>query len=103
MIRIFEYGQVPNGEIFARGDLKTGVEETVSAIIADVRQNGDAALYRYCKQFDKVELTSLEVSAEELQEAFDTVEPEFLEILRQAAENIRLFHEKQVRNSFIIN
>ena len=103
MIRIYEYGQVPNSEIFARGDLKTGVEETVSAIIADVRQNGDEALYRYCRQFDKVELSSLEVSEAELQEAFDAVEPEFLDILREAAENIRQFHEKQLRNSFIIS
>ena len=46
MIRIYEYGQVPNSEIFARGDLKTGVEETVSAIIADSPFSSPEAIIR---------------------------------------------------------
>ena len=54
-------------------------------------------------KFDKAELTSLLVSKEEIDEAFDLVKPEFVEILKKAAANIRKFHEKQVRNSFIIN
>ena len=56
----------------------------------------------YCAKFDKAELTSLEVTPEEIQEAISQVEPEFLDILREAAENIRSFHSRQVRNSFVI-
>ena len=103
MIRIMKYGEVASGDIFARVEPKIDVEAIVSDIIADVRENGDAALKKYCEKFDGAVLDSLQVSAEEIQEAMETVEPEFLRILREAAENIRAFHEKQVRAGFIIN
>ena len=103
MIRILKYGEVANQDIFARAVPKINVEETVAEIIADVRKNGDAALYRYCEKFDRAKLDSLTVSKEEIEEAMTLVEPRFIEILQQAAINIRAFHEKQVRNSFIIN
>ena len=103
MIKIMNYGEVPNDEIFARDDIASNVAGAVSAIIADVRTRGDAALLDYTARFDKAVLTSLEVTSEEIDEAFVSVEPEFLDILREAAANIRLFHEKQVRNSFVIN
>lgn len=103
MIKIYKYGEVPNSEIFARGTASTDVSGIVSEIIEDVKANGDAALFKYCEKFDKACLTSLEVTAAEIDEAFNAVEPEFIEILRAAAENIRAFHEKQVRNSFIIS
>ena len=103
MISILKYGEVSNDEIFARGTAVTDVSGIVSDIIYNVRKNGDKALYEYCEKFDKAKLASLEVSEEEINEAFNTVEPRFIEILRSAAENIRAFHEKQVRNSFIIN
>ena len=97
------YGEVSNDEIFARDNIAANVEGVVSAIIADVRARGDKALLDYTARFDKAVLTSLEVTAAEIDEAFDTVEPQFLDILREAAANIRLFHEKQVRSSFVIN
>ena len=103
MISILKYGEVSNDEIFARGTAVTDVSDIVSDIIYNVRKNGDRALYEYCEKFDKAKLSSLEVSEEEIEEAFSSVEPRFIEILRSAAENIRAFHEKQVRNSFIIN
>ncbi len=103
MIKIMKYGEVPNSEIFARGESGINVEGIVSDIIANVRKNGDKALYEYCEKFDKASLTSLLVSNEEIEEAISLVEPKFLEILEKAAANIRKFHEKQVRNSFIIN
>ena len=78
------------------------VEEIVTDIIANVRKNGDAALYEYAEKFDKVKLTSLEVTEEEIAEAFSLVEPDFIRILEDAVKNIRAFHEKQVRNSFIM-
>ncbi|MBP3672308.1 MAG: histidinol dehydrogenase [Oscillospiraceae bacterium] len=103
MIKIYNYGEVSNEEIFARENIASNVEGIVTEIIADVRKNGDAALREYALKFDKAQLDALEVSQEEIEEAFAAVEPEFLDILREAAANIRAFHEKQVRTSFIIN
>lgn len=102
MIPILKVGQVPNSEIFARVTPEADVAAIVFDIIADVRENGDRAVKVYCAKFDKAELTSLEVTPEEIQEAISQVEPEFLDILREAAENIRSFHSRQVRNSFVI-
>ncbi len=103
MIKILKYGEVENKDIFARVVPTVNVEDIVAEIISDVRANGDSALYKYCEKFDKAKLTSLQVTKEEIEEAVGMVEPEFLEILKKAAKNIRKFHEKQVRNSFIIN
>ena len=102
MIPILKVGQVPNSEIFARVTPEADVAAIVSDIIADVKENGDTAVKAYCAKFDKAELTSLEVTPEEIQAAISQVEPEFLDILREAAENIRSFHSRQVRNSFVI-
>ena len=92
MIKIYNYGEVSGDEIFARENIAASVEDAVTAIIADVRQNGDAALYAYAAKFDKAQLSSLEVTAQEIDEAFAAVEPEFLDILKEAAANIRFFH-----------
>ena len=102
MIQILKYGDVPASEIFARTEPSFNVEDIVADIIANVRQNGDAALYEYCEKFDKAKLSCLLVSKEEIEDAVAAVEPRFLEILRKAAENIRAFHSRQVRNSFVI-
>lgn len=103
MINIMKYGEVPNSEIFARSVPKTDVAGTVAEIIKNVRENGDKALFEYCEKFDKAQLSSLAVTKEEIDEALSLVEPEFLKILEKAAKNIRKFHSRQVRNSFIIN
>ncbi|MBR4990981.1 MAG: histidinol dehydrogenase [Oscillospiraceae bacterium] len=103
MIKIMKYGDVPADEIFARTEPAVNVEDIVAEIIANVRKNGDAAIYEYCKKFDKADLTCLQVSKEEIDEAVAAVEPKFLEILRKAAGNIRAFHSRQVRNSFVIS
>ncbi len=103
MIKIYEYGQVSNDELFQRGIPKGSVEGVVSEIIADVRSRGDDALRDYSEKFDKVKLDALEVSREEIEVAVAQVSPEMLGILEKAAANIRHFHEKQVRNNFIIN
>ena len=103
MIKIMKYGEVPNSEIFARSVPKTDVAGTVAEIIKNVKENGDKALFEYCEKFDKAQLSSLAVTKEEIDEALSLVEPEFLEILEKAAKNIRKFHSRQVRNSFIIN
>ena len=103
MIKILKYNEVDNNEIFSRVENSINVESIVTDIINNVRTNGDKALYEYCEKFDKAQLSSLLVSEEEIDEAFSLVEPQFIEILKKAAANIRKFHEKQVRNSFIIN
>ncbi len=103
MIKVMKYGEVPTSEIFARVVPAVNVEQIVAEILADVKANGDKALYAYCEKFDRVKLDALAVSECEIEEAFAAVPAEFLEILREAAENIRRFHEKQKRNSFILN
>ena len=103
MIKIMNYSEVSRDEIFARGTAENDVSDIVSDIIKDVKENGDEALFRYCLKFDKAELKSLEVTREEIDEAIALVEPRFLEILRNAAENIREYHKHQVRNSFVLN
>ena len=102
MIKMMKYGEVPSSEIFARGTAENDVSDIVADIIAEVRQKGDAALLAYAKQFDKADLQALEVSEAEIDAAFQKVEPAFIAVLQQAAENIRAFHRRQVRNSFVI-
>ena len=102
MIKMMKYGEVPSSEIFARGTAETDVSDIVADILAEVRQKGDAALLAYVKQFDKADLQALEVSEAEIDAAFQKVEPAFIAVLQQAAENIRAFHRRQVRNSFVI-
>ena len=102
MMKIYRYGEVSNDEIFARPDMKTGVEDVVADIISNVRARGDEALFEYCRKFDKAELTTLEVSEAEIDEASDVI-GDFRRVLERAAANITKFHEKQLRNSFIIN
>ena len=103
MIRILKYGEVANKDIFARVIPTFNVEEIVADIIANVREKGDSALLEYTAKFDGATLDAIAVSAEEIDEAVAEVEPRFLEVLEKAAVNIKKFHEKQRRNSFIIN
>jgi histidinol dehydrogenase len=103
MIKIYKYGQISESEIFAREESKIDVEKIVADIIEDVAKNGDKAVKNYCLKFDKADIENLLVTEEEIEEAVNKVEPEFLRILKEAASNIRSFHEKQVRNGFIIN
>ncbi|MBQ6756200.1 MAG: histidinol dehydrogenase [Oscillospiraceae bacterium] len=102
MIKIMKYGAIPNAEIFDRGEVKTNVEAAVAAIIADVRSRGDKALYDYAERFDGGAPEALEVTKEEIEAGYNSVDPELIAIMEEAAENIRAFHSKQVRNSFII-
>ncbi|WP_066058755.1 histidinol dehydrogenase [Robertmurraya korlensis] len=81
-----------------------GTEEqrqTVKSIIEDVRKNGDTALYAYTEKFDRATLTSMLVSEEEIREAYEETGEEYVAIIKEAADNIRSFHEKQVRNSWL--
>lgn len=103
MIKILKCGDVDRNEIFARCETEMNVEDIVADIIYNVRKNGDKAIFEYCEKFDGAKLSSLLVSEAEIEEAVNAVEPEFLDILKRASANINKFHEKQKRNSFIIN
>ena len=103
MIRILRYGEIPNKELFARNVPTNNVADTVSEIIENVKRNGDKALKEYTKRFDGVETDSITVTEEEIREAVSQTDPDFLLVLQRAADNIRKFHSRQVRNSFIIN
>ena len=103
MIKILKSGNVPNSEIFARENIAADVEGIVTDIIENVVNNGDKALFEYNKRFDGADISSLEVTQQEIDEAFEIVDDKFIEILKTAAENIRSFHKRQVKNSFIIS
>jgi len=103
MIKIYKYGEVPNSEIFKRENISSNVEAIVTEIIENIKENGDKALKEYSKKFDKVDLDSFEVTSEEIEEALKNVDANFIRILKEASANIKSFHQKQVRNSYIIN
>ena len=103
MIKIFKYGEVENSEIFARSNPTANVADAVAEIIDNVKNNGDKALFEYCERFDKAKLDSLEVTKEEIDEAFALVDEEFVQILKEALWNVTDFHSRQWRGSFIIN
>ena len=103
MIRILPYSETNMQEIFARVTPAVDVKGNVKEIIHNIVTRGDAALYEYCERFDKAKLTALEVTAEEIEEAFLAVDPQLIRILETAAANIRKFHKSQVRQSYIIN
>lgn len=87
-----------NRDIQAEEDVSAAVDE----ILQEVRTRGDAALRDYTRRFDGAELEDLRVSGEEFAAAREAVDGDFLETLRQAAENIRRFHEHQKHNDFVL-
>lgn len=89
-------------DILPRNSESPNVADTVSEIIANVRDKGDTALREYGNKFDGASPNSLEVTEEEREEALSEVEPEFIEIMKEAAENIRNYHSRQIRSGYII-
>lgn len=86
-----------------RRSVDQGTEEqrkSVQSIIDDVKNNGDEAVLRYTKQFDQVSLENYRITKEEFDEAYDSMDGEFITILEEAAANIRRFHEKQLSTSW---
>lgn len=103
MIKILDASRVSLTEILARPEGQRDVSAAVSAIISDVRLNGDAALLRYAKEFDKADLTALEVPPAELDAALAALDPALRSVMEEAADNIRDFHRRQVRQSFVVS
>ena len=102
MIRIYNIKDVSDQDIFLRQTGVKDVSDPVSQIIRRVREEGDAALLDYARQFDGVELDSLTVTQAELDQALASEDPAFVAVLREAADNIRSYHAKQKRQSFIM-
>ncbi|MBQ8290502.1 MAG: histidinol dehydrogenase [Clostridia bacterium] len=102
MIKIIKKALRTREEIFATEGEKPDVSGIVRDIIDNVRKNGDKALFYYAEKFDRAQLSSLRVSDEELDEAVKSADSELLAILKEAAENIRVFHEKQKSSGFEI-
>lgn len=77
-------------------------EDAVAAILGKVKSEGDAALFAYTKEFDKVEINAgnIQVTEEEIQEAYSLVDPSLIDVIRKALVNIRSYHEKQKQNSW---
>ena len=75
----------------------TQYEKTVADILSDVRERKDEAVFELTKRFDKWDATSsnIRVTEEEIKEAYTKVDEKFIEVIKEAAENIRIFHQKQ--------
>lgn len=83
-------------------DNGSSVEDAVSKILKYVIDRGDEALIEYTEKFDGVKPASIEVSEKEMEEALGAVDEKLLEVIKRAAENIRIYHEKQCENSWFI-
>ena len=103
MIRIMQFGAVSESEIFSRSSSSRDVSAPVSQIIDDVRTNGDEALIRLTEKFDGASLDSIEVPREEIEEAAITMDRGFIGVLERAAANIRDYHRRQRRESFVVS
>jgi len=93
-----------NDLVSIKRSIESGTTEqqaVVKNIIADVRSRGDEALRGYTEKFDRVLLSSFSITEEEIMEAYQEVDEGFIAIVREAGENIRTFHEKQLRPSWM--
>ena len=103
MIKIFDkdfdINKILSREIQSYGEY----EESVRQIVADVMTGGDAAVKKYTRKFDGVSVDGLAVSGDEIDEAFASISPRFLEVVKKSAENIAEFHSKQKKSGFEIN
>ncbi len=102
VIRVLRYLKTDQKELTKPRGSHADVSSTVREILETVRTEGDAALQLYTERFDHVRLESLSVSAEEWEDGLKHVDQEFLQILEQAADNIRRYHEQQRRQNYVI-
>ncbi|WP_185406234.1 histidinol dehydrogenase [Listeria booriae] len=86
---------------FSGDDVQAETEAAVKAIIAEVRADGDDALFRFTERFDGVKLTDFKVPQDALEQALDQVEPDFIAALEQAKANILSYHQKQKQSGFV--
>ena len=103
MLKILVRGETPDAELVRREANAADVSATVAEIIADVRANGDAALLKYNARFDRAEGVALEVTPEEMDAAYASVDPELVKVMQLAAENIRDFHKRQLSGGYVMS
>lgn len=103
MIRILEYGVVSEDRIFSRSTSSRDVSDVVSAILSDVKERKDEALREYTLKFDGAQIDSIEVPKEEIENAAKSMDKAFLDVLKKAADNIRNYHSRQKRESFVVS
>ncbi len=101
MIPIYTWKPKERASILARREEGDDLGGAVSEIIARVREEGDKALRAYSREFDGVELKTLEISSFEIEDGFRRADAQLVEILFMAAERIAAFHQKQIRQSFL--
>lgn len=102
MIRIMKYGVEREDEIFSRSSSSKDVSGVVSQILKEVQERGDRALIEYTAKLDGALIDTIEVPRKEIEEAAASMDGEFMRVLEKAAENIRKYHKRQVRNSFVM-
>ena len=102
MIRIMKYGVEREDEIFSRSSSSKDVSGVVSQILKEVQERGDKALIEYTAKLDGALIDTIEVPRKEIEEAAASMDGEFMRVLEKAAENIRNYHKRQVRNSFVM-
>lgn len=99
MIRI-----MPADLFSIKRDVENGTSEqyqAVQEIVERVKCEGDEAVRHYCERFDRVKVNAFRLADEEIQAAYAQVEPDFVAAVREAAANIRAFHERQKRNTWL--
>ncbi|WP_407942260.1 histidinol dehydrogenase [Microaerobacter geothermalis] len=95
---------VTKEQLQTKRDVETGTEEQRAAVLTilnQVKKEGDQALFEYTRQFDGVSLSSLKIPSDLMERAAESVSPSFYEGLKEAANNIRQFHEQQKRLSWM--
>ena len=101
MIKILKCNSIDRNSLF-KSESSADVSRTVTDILHNVILHGDQALREYSEKFDGCQLEAFEVTGEEIDAAFSKADPEFVAVLREAAENIKDFHSKQIKNGYII-
>ena len=108
MVPVLKYnekdGRIIREKLLSRSQLEYGdVQQRVTEIINDIKVNGDSALFKYTKDFDGIDLSAdtIEVTKEEIAEAYTKVDNELIEVIKKSADRIYAFHEKQKMNSWL--
>ena len=103
MIKIIKDNLNNRQQIFNVVEEKLDLSESVAKILDDVKNQGDLALSNYTEKFDKVSLKNFKVTKQEIEEAVSQIDQEFLDVLKEAAENIKNYHIEQKRKGFELN
>lgn len=106
MIDVIEYSKYEKNNLLKileeRNNTKSNnIEDKVRNIIGTVKDYGDRALINFTKQFDNIMLEDLRVTEDEIEEAYNSVDKEFIDILKESKENIKAYHEKQKKLDYI--